>query len=193
MRTVLIAGALGALLAPPALAQTRVELGDGVSVVFPSAPGRIQTAIDRTPAPPSNLPPMPVDPRDQRARDQHLRSTDLWALRQGGAAFMASASTPFQAYSAKCIAGPGVGPAGGVITCRKLDGGYVVRETRRVSDDGRLDITQTLERNGRSYMISFMRPGPEQLKKLSALGPAPSDADGEAFLSSLRVGPTPAK
>src|SRR5947209_5542596 len=67
MRTAVIAGVLGALLPTLAMAQTKVALGDGVSVVFPSAPVKMHTTVDSAPGvtPPRRAPgapPLPVPP-----------------------------------------------------------------------------------------------------------------------------------
>lgn len=188
MRTALIGGLVGALLPALAQAQTKVELGDGVSVVFPSAPAKMHMTSESPAGPPSGA---------GMGFLQAIRSTDTWMLRIGGATFRATAMTPREqpaAARAEC-GGPPMPVAPGTISPCDSPAPDLASppEHRRVTDAGAVFLTRTVQVNGHIYGVSFVRNGDAQLAKLDPKHETPSESAGEAFVGSFKVAARPAK
>jgi hypothetical protein len=195
MRWAVIAGVLGAVLPTLALAQVKVVLGDGVSVVFPGAPIKMHTAtVDSPaappPAPPARRapgePPMPVPPEP----GNFGFAADSWLFHKGGASFTAMAMTPRGAHAdlpARCRPIT-TADASGVVSCRLLGSGpSAVREDRRVLEGGDLMISRSLNRGGRVYSVRYTRLAPQKLAKLNATNRTPPESAGDSFLASFSV------
>ena len=195
MRWAMIAGVLGAILPTFASAQVKVVLGEGVSVVFPSAPVKMHMTVESPPgkasgaapaaAPrPAGGPPMPVPPVEHGFAD--FDSADTWMLRQGGATFMATAlsrRTSHPDLPALCGPLPSAGAS-----CRVIGTGpAAVREDRLVIEGGNVMIRRFLSHGGRAYSVSYLRLSPEKLAKFNAQDRTSAVSVGDSFLASLQV------
>ncbi|HEV2532438.1 hypothetical protein [Phenylobacterium sp.] len=192
MRWAVMAGVLGAVLPTLASAQVKVALGDGVSVVFPSAPVKMHTTVESGPgaAPPPRAPGAPPLPVPPNFRD--VAGYDAWTVHDLGATYTAmvmSFRTPHDDLPALCGPARAAGATGITASCRVIGSGpTAVQEDRREFQGGDLMITRTIRRDGRVYTLSYMRLSPEKLAKLSTKVVAPSEALGDNFLASLSVG-----
>jgi hypothetical protein len=188
MRAAVIGGVLTALLPTLAVAQTRVELGDGVSVVFPSAPTKIHMTTEP--------PPPGASAAGGMAGLQAFRSTDMWMLRMGGAMFSATVMTPRQQPGAprRNCAGPPLPVPPRSVSPRDSPAADLAapRENRRVFD-GTLSLFRSIQLHGRDYTVMFTLPGTERLAKLHSKEETPSEAVGEAFVNSFETPTATAK
>ena len=193
MRWSVIAGVLGALLPTLALAQVKVVLGDGVSVVFPGAPVKMHMTVEPpVGAPPGSAPSKPGGPPMPAPPDfRNFGSADSWMLHQGRAMFTAMAMSPKTAHAdlpARCLHISDASGSKPVESCRIIGAGpAAMRETRRVFDDGNVMMTRFLSHGGHAYMVTYMRMAPQKIAKLSSKDQTPSEAAGEGFLASFTV------
>ncbi|WP_297693868.1 hypothetical protein [Phenylobacterium sp.] len=185
MRMAVTGGVLSALLPTLALAETKVDLGDGVSVVFPSAPAKMHTTSE-PPAGPA-----------KGAGTESIRSVDTWMLRIGGATFRATAMTPREqpgAPRATCGDPPLPVPPGTISPCDSVGRDLASPpEERRVMGNGAVVLIRTVKVNGHIYGVTFMRSGEGQLATLDPSHETPPESVGEAFVSSFKVATPPAK
>ena len=186
MRAILVGGLLAALAPTLALAATKVELGDGVSVVFPAAPAKSHMTND----------PPPPGSKDGTGFNQAIGSADMWMLRVGGATFHATVMSPRQApgvATGKCN-GPPMPVAPGTIGPCDSPAQSVANppERRRVLEDGTLFVTRTVKVNGHVYGVTYTRMGETNRAKMDPKHETPPDSAGEAFVDSFKVAARPA-
>ena len=180
MRMAVIAGVAGAVLPTLALAQVKVVLGDGVSVVFPSAPAKMHMTTEPPPAGSTGA---------GMGFLQAVQSTDMWTLRIGGAMFEATAMSPRKppgAPSPKCDGPPMPVAPGTFSLCDSRDLASPA-EHRRLSENGTLFVSRSVQFKGRIYGVIFMRSGESQLAKVDPAHETPPDSAGEAFINSFKV------
>jgi len=182
MRWVLIAGVLCTALPTMALAQVKVGLGEGVSVVFPAAPVKMHMTVES----PAEGAAAPVSPEFR-----NFGSADNWMLHQGRAMFTAMAMSPKTAQAdlpARCVQISDTRRAMPVESCRIIGAGLgAQRETRRVFADGNVMMTRFLSHGGRAYMLTYMRMAPQKTANPGTKDQTPSEAAGESFLASFTV------
>jgi hypothetical protein len=185
----MIGGLLVTLLPTLALAQTKVDLGDGVSVVFPSAPAKRHRE-----------PEQPADPSKGAETGLHeaIGATDTWSLRIGGAGFYANALTqrqpPGGAPARDCSGPPLPVPPGSFSPCGSSPADLASPpETRKIMPGGALYLSRVVQVNGRIYGVTFTRQSEDQLAKYNLGAETPPESAGEAFVSSFKVATPPAK